>query len=200
MLRKLFVFFFGIACFAGAQTTNPDPALRPPAGARVAVIEFADLECPRCGKENPGLRDATARHHVAWVRHDFPLSMHVWSFQAAVNARWFDTKSKKMGDDYRDAVFANQNTIESLDGLRTYTEKFAKEHGVALPFALDPQNKLSELVKADYTLGMRLGVHATPTLWIVTSRPGGNPQLVDLRDMAHLDRMLDAAATSAGGK
>ena len=36
--------------------------------------------------------------------------------QAAVNARWFDMKSKAVGDEYRDKVFANQTSIYNLDG------------------------------------------------------------------------------------
>src|SRR5258708_30168703 len=99
---------------AGAQaTTVHDPAaLKPPPGARVAIVEFEDMECPDCARANPLLKDAAAQYHIPWVRHDFPLPFHAWSFDAAVYARWFDTKSKKLGDDFRDAVFANQNLID----------------------------------------------------------------------------------------
>src|SRR5271156_1928887 len=98
------------AHFALAQSTQVhDPAaLKPPPGARVAIVEFEDMECPDCRAANPLLKEASETYKIPWVRHDFPLSFHVWSFQAAVNARWFDTKSKKLGDEYRDAVFASQ--------------------------------------------------------------------------------------------
>src|SRR5271156_7075292 len=88
-------------------------ALRPPAGARVAIFEFEDLECPDCARANPLLKEAAAKYNIPWVRHDFPLPFHTWSFDAAVAARWFDTKSKKIGDDFRDAVFANQMLIDA---------------------------------------------------------------------------------------
>lgn len=181
-----------------AQATAQDPALKPPAGARVAIVEFADMECPRCGKENPGLRDAAAKYHIPWMRHDFPLRQHMWSFQAAVNARWFDGKSKKVGDDYRDAVFANQINIENLDGLRSFTEKFAKNHNIELPFAIDPQNKLADAVKADYALGMRLGVRQTPTVWIVTSKGDA----AEISDFSQTYQMIESAeaATKATAK
>ena len=86
------------AQFAGAQaTTVHDPAaLKPPPGARVAIVEFEDLECPDCARANPLLKDAAAQYHIPWVRHDFPLPFHAWSFDAAVYARWFDTKSKSL--------------------------------------------------------------------------------------------------------
>ena len=98
------------AQFGAPDTTQvPDSsALKPPPGARVAIVEFDDMECPDCARANPLLKDAAAKYNIPWVRHDFPLPQHNWSFQAAVNARYFDTKSKTLGNDYRDEVFANQ--------------------------------------------------------------------------------------------
>ncbi len=103
--------FFLAATAAHAQFGAPPPgtqvhdpaALKPPAGARVAIVEFEDMECPDCARANPLLKEAAAKYHIPWVRHDFPLPMHAWSFNAAVNARWFDTKSKALGDEYRDS-------------------------------------------------------------------------------------------------
>jgi len=159
------------AQFGPPPTTQVhDPsALKPPASARVAIVEFEDLECPDCANANPVLKEAAEKYHIPWIRHDFPLPFHAWSFQAAVNARFFDTKSQKLGDDYRDYIFANQRSIETLDQLRQFTEKFAAGHGVALPFALDPMGKLSAEVKADFALGQRIGIEHTPTIWIVTN-------------------------------
>jgi protein-disulfide isomerase len=158
----------------------------------VAIVEFEDMECPDCANANPLLRDAAAKYNIPWVRHDFPLPMHNWSFQAAVNARWFDTRSKKLGDDYRDQVFANQPSIVDLNGLRQFTEKFAQQHGVALPFAIDPQGKLAALVKADYALGQRIGIDHTPTIWVTTSNSKGAP-FVEVVDRSKLFQLIDQA-------
>jgi hypothetical protein len=154
------------AQFGGAAPTTPvrDPAaLKPPAGARVAIIEFEDMECPDCANANPLLREAAAKYSIPWVRHDFPLPFHPWSFQAAVNARWFDTKSKKLGDDYRDAVFAAQPSIMGMDGLRQFTENFAKAH-----------NK------------------HTPTIWVTTSNSKGAP-FIEVVDRTKLYQLIDQA-------
>lgn len=180
-----------------AQFSNPRPlvdtsTLKPPPGARVAIIEFEDMECPQCARANPLLRDASANYHAPWIRHDFPLPQHTWSHQAAINARWFDTKSKKLGDEYRDEVFANQINIENIDGLRAFTEKFAKEHGnLAMPFAVDPQGKLDELVMADLTMAQRMGINQTPTIYIVTNNPSVQP--VHVEDLSKLYTTLDQA-------
>jgi len=170
-----------------------DPAaLKPPAGARVAIIEFEDMECPDCANANAVLKEAAAKYNIPWVRHDFPLPFHPWSFQAAVNARWFDTKSKKLGDDYRDAVFASQPSITSMDVLRQFTENFAKNHSVQLPFAMDPQGKLAASVKADYALGQRIGIEHTPTIWVSTSNSKGAP-FVEVVDRSKLYQLIDQA-------
>ena len=176
----------------GTQVHDP-AALKPPAGARVAIIEFDDMECPDCGRANPLLKDAATKYHIPWVRHDFPLPMHAWSFTAAVNSRWFDTKSKALGDEYRDAVFAAQPSLaNNPDLLRQFTEKFAQSHGVALPFAIDPQGKLAAEVKADYALGQRIGIEHTPTIWVVTANSKGAP-FVEVLDRSKLYELIDQA-------
>jgi protein-disulfide isomerase len=182
-----------IALAAPAQQQNvlrpkDTSALHPPVGSKIAIVEFADLECPSCALENPVIMQAVEKYHAAWVRHDFPLPQHNWSFQAAVNARWFDTKSKKLGDDYRNAVFANQASIETKDDLQRFTQNFAQQHGVALPFVMDPQGKLTAEVKADQALGNRIGINETPTAWVVTEH--GYRQITDFKN---LYSMLDQA-------
>ncbi len=196
------------ALLAAQAQSQPTPVhnttpLHPPAGARVAIVEFADLECPDCARANPLLKQAADQYKIPWVRHDFPLPQHDWSFQAAVNARWFDTKSKKLGEEYRDAVFAHQNEItviengtyngdKGIPNLRAFTEKFAADHKLALPFVVDPQGKLAAMVKADYALGQSVGIQHTPTIWVVTNQTKGAP-FVEVLDRTRLFAMIDEA-------
>jgi protein-disulfide isomerase len=179
----------------GPPPTTPvhdSSALHPPAGAKVGIVEFEDLECPDCARANPLLLEATAKYGIPWIRHDFPLPMHNWSFQAAVNARFFDTKSLKMGNDYRDYIFANQISIETQGQLRDWTQKFAQAHGVAMPFAVDPMGKLTAEVKADYALGQKIGIEHTPTIWIVTNGSHA-PPFVEVVDRSKLYQLIDQA-------
>jgi protein-disulfide isomerase len=176
-------------------------ALKPPAGARVAIVEFADMECPACASANPTLKAAAATYKIPWLRHDFLIPYHVWSPQATVNARWFDGRSKALGDEYRDLVFANQTSIYNLAVLRQFTEKFAADHHIALPFAIDPQGKLAAEVKADSDLGMRTGVKATPAVWIVTDHSKGAPYMEVANGMGNLYQLIDQAlADTASAK
>jgi protein-disulfide isomerase len=181
------------AQYANQTQVQDASALKPPPGARVAIVEFADMECPVCGRENPDVKKAAETYKIPWVRRDFPLHQHIWSTQAAINARWFDTKSKKLGDDYRDAVFANQSSIYNLNVLAEFTQKFAQSHGLSLPFALDPQGTLAAQVKADYDLGVRTGVDSTPTVWVVADHSKGAPYVKVATGLGNLYQLIDQA-------
>jgi protein-disulfide isomerase len=182
---------FGVSS-PGTQVHDASP-LKPPAGARVAMVEFADFECPLCGAHNSILKAAVSRYKIPWIRHDFPLPYHAWAIDAAVNARWFDLHSKTLGDEYRDAVFANQSSIYSPGVLRQFTAKFASSHHLALPFAIDPQGRLAAAVKADKALGERVGIDHTPTVFIVTSGGKGAHYVEVIRIDQDLYRIIDQA-------
>jgi protein-disulfide isomerase len=189
--------FFAATAHAqfGEPPTTPvhdSSPLHPPAGAKVAIVEFEDMECPDCGAANPVLKTAAAKYNIPWIRYDFPLPFHIWSKNAAVYARWFDTKSKKLGDDYRDYIFANQISIETPAEFTQITGKYAAAHGIALPFSIDPQGTLTALVNADYALGQRVGIEHTPTIWVVTSS-NKNPPWVEITDRSKLYQIIDEA-------
>jgi protein-disulfide isomerase len=172
-------------------------ALHPPAGARVAIIEFDDLECPACAHANGVMMQAAASYKIPWIRHDFLIPGHIWSPIAAVNARWFDQKSPHLGDDYRNYIFANQISIETQPELRQFTQRFASAHGVAIPFAVDPQGKLAGLVQADTNLAERMGLKETPTIFITIANSKG-PQYIQVINVDQdLYRDIDQALAYA---
>jgi protein-disulfide isomerase len=191
---------FAAIAFAVASARAQTPiqvldasALHPPAGARVAIVEFADLQCPACAAANPILKAAAAKYKLPWIRHDYLIPYHNWSRNAAINARWFDLKSKALGDDYRDQLFANQASIYNPDSLTQFTLKFAQGHGIALPFAIDPQGKLANDVIADVGIGQRTGIKSTPTIFIVTAGGKGAPFTQVLKPAEQLYTTIDQA-------
>jgi protein-disulfide isomerase len=179
-----------ITLCASAQDTV-DTVLRPPKGSQVAIIVFEDLECPMCRRTAPLLEQASKTYKIPVVRHDFPLGpMHPWSYQAAVMARYFDTKSKAMGNEFRDYCFQNQLEI-NLSNLRGYAEKFAAEHKVDFPFVIDPDGKLAALVNADHNLGLAIKLDHTPTVYVVSTRNPSHPY-VEVKDNSQLYSTIDA--------
>jgi protein-disulfide isomerase len=181
-----------------AQSTAPTQVkdaslLKPPSGARVALVEFADYQCPFCGAVNPILRAAVDKYHIPWVRHDFVLSYHPWSKFAAVYALWFDQKSAAVANEYRDQVFQNQSSIDTPIALRAFTRKFVESHGIALPSNVDPQGKLAAAAMADTDQGRQLGIDHTPTVFIVTAGGKGAPWREVLDVHQDLFRDIDQA-------
>ncbi|MGB7549602.1 MAG: thioredoxin domain-containing protein [Terracidiphilus sp.] len=178
---------------AGATQILDASALHPPPGARVAIVEFDDLQCPACAHANPTLKAAAAKYKIPWIRHDLLIPSHTWSRNAAIRARWFDAKSAALGAEYRDQVFANQTYIYNLMMLNDFTEKFAQSHGVALPFAIDPEGKLAAEVDADNELGKRTGVTLTPTVFVVTANSKGAPFIEVGNPEQQLYQVIDQA-------
>jgi protein-disulfide isomerase len=201
MLRMLMKNLFGKALFlsllsllelavcAPAQDTV-DSVLRPPKGAQVAIVLFEDLQCPMCRRTAPLVEQASRTYKIPVVRHDFPLPMHNWSYQAAVIARYFDTHSKALGNEFRDYIFENQLEIVPLN-LRSFAEKFAAAHKVDLPFVIDPTGKLAALVNADRDLGKAINLDHTPTVYIVSNRNPSKPY-VEVKDNNQLYSTIDA--------
>ncbi|HVP54369.1 MAG TPA: thioredoxin domain-containing protein [Candidatus Eisenbacteria bacterium] len=170
--------------------------LRPPKGSKVAILVFEDYQCPDCARAAPLLHEAAKKYNIPLVQYDFPLPMHNWSFEAAVNARYFDTKSKTLGDEYRLFIFQNQPQI-TPQNLRGITERFAADHKVAFPFVVDPSGELTAKVKADYTLGQRVGIEHTPTIYVVSDTTRGKP-FVEVVDRSQLYQLIDEMIKEAG--
>lgn len=163
--------------------------LKPPKGAAVAIVIFEDLECPDCARAAPLVEQASRTYKIPVVRHDFPLQMHPWAYDAAILARYFDTHSKAVGNEFRDTVFQHQIEI-TKETLRSFAEKFAAAHKVDLPFVIDPEGKLAALVNADKNLGQILELQHTPTLYVVSNKRTGTP-FVEVVDRTQLFQLID---------
>jgi len=193
MIKKLIFAVLGLGLAVPAvlaQTQTVHPALRPPKGASVAIVIFEDLECPDCARAAPLVEEASRTYKIPVVRHDFPLQMHPWAYDAALLARFFDTKSKSIGNEFRDTVFKHQLEI-TKDTLRPFAEKFAAAHKIDLPFVIDPNGKLTAKIEADRTAGSELGLQHTPTLYVVSNKHTGTP-FVEVVDRTQLFQLIDS--------
>ena len=193
------------ACLFAAANEPVNPVLRPPKGAQVAIVVFEDLQCPQCRRVAPILEQASKTYKIPLVRHDFPLPMHNWSYDAAVMARYFDQTSKALGNEFRDYIFSNQLEINPQN-LRAYAEKFAGNNlevvvadaekfatarKVDFPFVVDPQGKFAAEVNADRDMGKAIKLEHTPTVYIVGNRHPDRPY-VEMKDASQLYALIDA--------
>lgn len=170
--------------------------LKPPPGQSVAIVEFLDLQCPDCANANPLLKEAAKTYNIPIVRYDFPLPKHNWSFDAAVIAKYLDSKSKALGSAWRDYCFENQPAI-SPENLRSYAEKFTAQNKTSLPFVVDPDGKFAAEVKADFAVGQRVGIEHTPTIYVVSNKSYGKP-FVEVVDRSKLYSIIDDMKAQAG--
>jgi protein-disulfide isomerase len=185
--------FAGLILFAVAAPAQDtvDSVFRPPKGAQVAIVVFEDLQCPQCRRTAPLVEQASKTYKIPVIRHDFPLPMHNWSYQAAIMARFFDTHSKATGNEFRDYIFENQLEVNPQN-LRGFAEKFAAAHKVDMPYVLDPNGKLAELVNADRDLGKAIKLEHTPTVYIVSSRNPNRPYVEVKEPASQLYSTIDA--------
>ena len=115
--------------------------------------------------------------------------MHPWAYDAAILARYFDTHSKAMGNEFRDTVFKHQIEI-TKETLRPFAEKFAAAHKIDLPFVVDPDGKFAKLIEADRAAGNQLNLQHTPTLYVVSNKHTGTP-FVEVVDRNQLFQLID---------
>ena len=182
---------------AAPVTFRDTSALRAPAGVKVAIMEFDDLECPACAHTLPVLRSASQQSGVPLLHFDYPLTeIHTWSFDAAVTARYLQDKvSTQAGDDFRRDVFAHQSEITNNDDLGQFTKQWFATNKLAMPFDMDSGGAESAAVKADRALGDRIGVHQTPSIFIVT--PTGFAYVDDPANVAQVIASAKAHEGSA---
>lgn len=179
----------------GGDTFKDTSPIKPPIGAKVAIYEFEDLECPACSRAFPIVHAAIDHYKIPLVRHDFPLRMHIWSLDAAITARYIQDKiSPQAAEEYRRAVFANQTSIASKEDLQAFTQKYFQSHGRVMPFVVDPTGQFAREVNDDYTLGERIGIIHTPSVFVVSTK--GWVQIVDINQ---LYATLDTVIAQVGG-
>ena len=199
MSSRLILALCALILLATSSYAGDTSSLKPPPGANVAIVEFIDLQCPDCAAKNPLVKEAAKTYNVPLVRHDFPLPKHTWSFEAAVIAKYFDSKSKTLGSAWRDYCFENQPAI-TPESLRGRAEKFAAQNSATLPFVVDPDGKFANEVKSDFALGQQVGIEHTPTIYVVSN--SASKPVVEVTDPAQqlystIDQMKSAAGPAA---
>jgi protein-disulfide isomerase len=176
----------------GASTFKDTSTFKPPAGVKLAIIEFEDLECYACAQASPLVRAAMSQYNIPRIHHDYIIPSHIWSRTAAITARYLEDKvSPKIAEDYRRDVFANQSKIASRDDLAAFTRTWFQSHGQQMPFVLDPSGRCADEVQADCMLAARLGIPHTPTIIVVTPQ-----KWIEVTDPRQIFAAIDIAKAS----
>jgi len=183
---------------AGSGNAFKDTSmLKPPAGEKIAIIEWQDLLCPACAHAFPVVHQAIAHYKIPLVEKDFLIPAHA-SFgnkEAAVWARYLQDKvSPEVADQFRGAVFAAQAGLTSKEDTEAFTRRFFSTHGLKMPFVADPGGELTKEVMADKVQGDKLGLQQTPTIVVCTQH-----EWVQVTDTSLLYQTIDELLAKVGG-
>ena len=181
-----------------------DPPAQGMANAPVTIVEFLDFQCPYCKRMADVLeKDLTAdeRKSIRIVFRNFPLPMHPWAKDAAEIAGCAALQSNDAFWKVHDYLFQNQATI-TASNVRDNATAFALTNaGVdkeKFQTCLDRKMAVGG-VTADTDLGSKIGVHATPTLFINGTKYEGMKDAASLRAIiadARKAQMSDAGAAN----
>lgn len=209
-MPRLFVpaLFLALAPFgaAAAQTSVPPNQvsikgdasfLKPPAGSKVAIVAYEDLECPACAHAFPIVHEAAKHYNIPIEENDFQIPGHPWSHEGAIFAHYLKAKvSPQLSEEYRREVFASQYRIETKEDLQNFTRSFMAKAGKQMPFVVDPTGQYDREVNASTADGLKFGLLHTPTIFVVT--PNHWIEVADVNDLyAAIDQAEAEVAKSS---
>jgi len=142
-----------------------------PAHAPVIIVEYADLECPMCGKLHLFLENDLLPKYGDKVRvifKEFPLvQIHDWSLTAAIaNECVYKLKPEAFAP-YRTLVFQNQSTTNAAnvrDNLLGYADQVGVDRS-SLAGCLDSKASMPRIDEGT-SEAKKLEVQSTPTCFI----------------------------------
>jgi predicted DsbA family dithiol-disulfide isomerase len=135
-----------------------------PADAPITIIEFAEYQCPYCGKAGAVMEQLLAEYkdQIQVVFRDFPLQFHDRAIPAAVAANCAGAQDKYWA--MHDILMANQGALQDID-----LEKYAFDAEVDMDTwracVADPEPQVKEIM-ADMEAGTKAGVTGTPAFFV----------------------------------
>ena len=175
---------------ANAPTKGPDDA-------PVTIVEFADFECPYCGRVQATLDrvDAERPDQIRWVFKYLPLIHHAHAQDAAVAAACADEQG--LFWEMAAGLFEHQNELSE----DTYL-------AVARSVGLDEESwqecydtrATLDLVQADYDLAYEMDVPVTPAFFINGHPLLGAAPLADFLDAVDAAREGEQASELEGAE
>jgi len=199
-----------------ANAGPPQPHVLGNPNAPVTIEEFADFECPSCGRfatiTEPDVRKNIINTGQAFYKYyDFPLPGHRNS-QAASNAAACAEEQGKFWE-MHDQLFGGQDqwglsaseTGQVTDDPKPIFEGFAKTIGldVAKWDQCFDSHKYQSRIDANAAEGFRRHVNETPTFYINVKIAVGAQSYDDMQklvDAAKADTVAKSSATSANQK
>jgi protein-disulfide isomerase len=176
---------------------DPDDHVLAAGDPSITVIEYADVECPVCGRFArdvfPTIREEYVdTGKVRWIVRHFPLPQYHPHAELAAEAAECAADQDAFWD-YIDHLFNNQSALERTD-LIDYAATLGLDADT-LTRCLDSGDK-ADRVQRDVDSGWDLGINGTPGFVIDGQVVIGLIEVDDFR--MRLDHLLESASTPAG--
>ena len=175
--------------------------------AKVTIVNYDDFECPFCSRMHQTLFPDLFKiygNQVKIIYKDYPLfEIHPWALHAAVDANCLAAQSSDAFWDFADYTHANQKTITGPADHPDINQVYGRLDGEASDIGAKHNLNSSELqsclkkqdetaVRASLAEGEKLGVDATPTMFVNGKVVAGVVSESDLR------AVIDQALRDAG--
>ena len=162
-------------------STTDQPSLGN-ANAPVTIIAFTDYQCPSCAAMDQNLERLMKEYgdKVRLVARDFPLNQHTEALKAAEAAEAAREQGRYW--EYVQVLLRNQSAL-GVDKLKSYATEIGLDR-TRFDTGLD-SGKFAELVQRDVDEGMKLGLKATPTLFL-------NGRRISVKSYEDLKARVDA--------
>ena len=175
--------------------------------AKVVLVNYDDFECPFCSRMHSTIFSEIFKEYsdrVLFIYKDYPLEeIHPWAIHAAVNASCLAAQSSEAFWDYADYLHANQQSVSGMKGRDAALAELDRLASINAERHKLDTSKLQACVKAQDEKGVRasmsegdkVGVDATPTIFVNGQKLDGAVPAQELR--AALDRALKDAGVAA---
>lgn len=151
--------------------TGPGQVLGGSLNSPVRIEVFSDFQCPACrelylGTIRQVLQDYSSSNKVCVIYHEFPLSAHRYSHEAAR----YSTAAGKMGPQKLlpvfDSLFMDQAQWSQDGSLeRTISKALPREDFLKLK-KLMQDSTINSAIEKEVQLGLQKEVKSTPTMFI----------------------------------
>lgn len=164
--------------------------------AKVVLVEYADFQCPYCGKHDPTMVQLVKDYgdQVAWVYRHFPLtSIHPNAAPAALASECASEQGKFW--EFADAMIAGQSQYLATDATTAndYFTKTAQDLNLNMTKfnSCVSSKKYQSVVDADQQSGETAGVNGTPATFVNGTLVSGAVPYATLKQM--VDTAIAAA-------
>jgi protein-disulfide isomerase len=171
-------------------------------GAKVALIEFSDYQCPFCGRYTKDVfpqieRDYVSTGKVKYVFFDLPLDFHKQAFKAAEAAHCAGEQGQFW--EMHDLLFENQSAL-SPEQLSTYAKRIGLSEAT-FQKCLD-SGRFGADIKNDIAEAGNAGISGTPTFLVGIVQPADGHvkvvrKLVGAKPYTEFKAAVDSVLTTA---